>query len=351
MGLNLIVQRNGSYLARIQSRFREATMQRFFHAIFYAFFVLAPCMVAEEARAQQPYPTKPIQLVVTTAAGGANDLIARTLANRLSELLQQPIVIENQPAANGNVAASHVARAPADGHTLMVVVDSTMTINPHLYDNISYNVFRDFKPVSLIVRAPVVMVVHPGVKANTVQELISLAKSAPGKLNYASSGVGTQLHMGMELFKMMTGTDIVHVPYRATTTAMADLLGGRVDIFLASIGSVKSSIDAGKLKVLAIGSERSPIMPDLPTIAESGVPGYNVSSWFGMFGPANLPPHVMEKLSSAIKQTAADPRFVAAMAPQGMRVVGGTPAELRAAMQSDSEKWSGVIKRAGIKIN
>ena len=218
-------------------------------------------------------------------------MVARTVANRLSELLQQPIVIENQPTANGSVAANNVARAAADGHTLMVVVDSTMTINPHLYGNIPYNVFRDFTPISLIVRAPVFLIVNSEVKANTVQELISLAKASPGKLNYASSGVGTQLHVGMELFKIMTNTDIVHVPYRSTTSAIADMLGGRIELTLTSMSSAKAGIDVGKLKALAVASERSPLMPGLPSIAESGVPGYSVSSWFGMFGlQASRPP-------------------------------------------------------------
>ena len=326
-------------------------MRRVF-AIASAFPVLvANCVAANEARAQQAYPTKPIQFVVTTAAGGANDMVARTVANRLSELLQQPIVIENQPTANGSVAANNVARAAADGHTLMVVVDSTMTINPHLYGNIPYNVFQDFTPISLIVRAPVFLIANSEVKANTVQELISLAKASPGKLNYASSGVGTQLHVGMELFKIMTNTDIVHVPYRSTTSAIADMLGGRIELTLTSISSAKAGIDAGKLKALAVASERSPLMPGLPSIAESGVPGYNVSSWFGMFGPANLPPAVMDRLSSAIKTMSVDPRFVAAMEPQGMSIVAGSPAELHEAMRADSERWSGVIKRAGITIN
>jgi tripartite-type tricarboxylate transporter receptor subunit TctC len=327
-------------------------MSRFLHVIFSTCLVLlAHCVPTDNARAQQTYPTKPVQFVVTTAAGGANDLVARTVGNRLSELLQQPIVIENQPAANGSIAASQVTRAPADGHTLMIVVDSTMTINPHLYGNIPYDVFRDFTPISLLTRAPVILLANSEVKANTVQELINLAKASPGKLNYASTGVGTQLHMGMELFKMMTNTDIVHIPYRATTTAMTDLLGGRVDLLLASISSAKAGIDAGKLKALAIGSERSPMMPNVPTIAESGVPGYSVSSWFGMFGPANLPPNVLDRLSSAIRQMSTDPRFVAAMAPQAMRIVAGSPTELQEAMRTDSQKWADVIKRAGITIH
>jgi tripartite-type tricarboxylate transporter receptor subunit TctC len=313
--------------------------------------LLALCVLSFENRAEQTYPAKMIQFVVTTAAGGANDLVARSVADRLSELLKQPIVIENQPAANGNVAASQVARAPADGHTLMIVVDSTMTINPHLYANFPYNVFRDFTPISLIVRAPVFLIANAAVEANTVQELVSLAKASPGKLNYASAGVGTQLHMGMELFKIMTSTDIVHIPYRSTTSAIADLMGGRIDLTLTSISSAKAGIDAGKLKALAVASERSSLMPGLPSIAESGVPGYSVSSWFGMFGPASLPPAVMDRLSSAIKQMSVDPRFVAAMVPQGMSIVAGSPAELREAMRADSERWSGVIKRVGITIN
>jgi len=328
-------------------------MRHVFAAVASTLVVLfAYCVAANEGLAQETYPTKPIQFVVTTAAGGANDLIARTVANRLSELLKQPIVIENQPAANGNVAASHVAQAPADGYTLMIVVDSTMTINPHLYSNIPYNVFQDFTPISLLVRAPVFLIANSGVKANTVQELISLAKASPGKLNYASSGVGTQLHAGMELFKLMTNTDIVHVPYRSTTSAIADMLGGRIELTLTSLSSAKAGIDAGKLKALAVASsERSPLTPGLPTIAESGVPGYNVSSWFGMFGPANLAPAVMDRLSSAIKQMSVDPRFVAAMVPQGMSIVAGSPAELREAMRADSKKWAEVIKRVGITIN
>jgi tripartite-type tricarboxylate transporter receptor subunit TctC len=326
---------------------------RRFDKMFLAMFLglQGLCGTAGELRAQQAYPTKPIQFVVTTAAGGANDLVARTVGNQLSELLKQPIVIENQPAANGSLAASQVARAPADGHTLMIVVDSTMTINPHLYGNITYDVFRDFTPISLLTRAPVILLANSELKANTVQELINLAQASPGKLNYASTGVGTQLHMGMELFKMMTSTDIVHVPYRATTTAMADLLGGRVDLMLASISSAKSGIDSGKLKALAIGAERSAMMPDVPTIAESGVPGYSVSSWFGMFGPPNLPPAVLERLSSAIRQMSTDSRFVAAMAPQAMRIIASSPTELREAMRMDSQKWANVIKKAGITIN
>src|SRR5437764_1301320 len=199
-------------------------------------------------RAQDTYPSRPIQLVVTTAAGGALDLVARTVADRLSDALHQPIIIDNQPAGNGSVAAGQFAKAIPDGHTLMMVVDSTVTINPHLYRNLSYDSFRDFAPVSVVTKLPLVLISNPAVQANNLQELIAFIKANPGKLNYASTGVGTQLHIGMEMFKLMTKTDIVHVPYRATTAAMADLLGGRIDLALIGLSSAKAQVADGKLR-------------------------------------------------------------------------------------------------------
>ena len=275
----------------------------------------------KDAAAQESYPSKPIRLVVTTAAGGANDLVARTVAERLSEGLGQPVVVENLPAGNGSVAGGQVARAAPDGYTLMIVVDSTLTVNPHLYTNITYDVFRDFTPIAIITRLPVLLVANNGVKANNVSELIALAKAEPGKLNYASTGVGTLLHIGMELFKLMTKTDIVHVPYRATTTSMADLMGGRIDVLLTGVSSAKALAEGGKLKILAIGSQRSLLLPDVPTIAESGVPGYDVSSWFAMLAPPNMPPSLVDRLTAELKKAANDPRFIATLVPQGMQIV------------------------------
>jgi hypothetical protein len=203
---------------------------------------------AAAVHAQDGYPSKPIQVVVTTAAGGALDLVARTVADRLSPSLHQPIIIDNQPAGNGSVAAGQFAKAMPDGHTLMMVVDSTVTINPHLYRNLSYDAFRDFAPVSVITRLPLVLVSNPSVQARDLKELIAVVKANPGKLNYASTGVGTQLHIGMEMFKLLTKTDIVHVPYRATTSAMADLLGGRIDLALIGLSSAKMQVESGKLR-------------------------------------------------------------------------------------------------------
>jgi tripartite-type tricarboxylate transporter receptor subunit TctC len=307
---------------------------------------------AAAVHAQDSYPSKPIQLVVTTAAGGALDLVARTVADRLSASMHQPIIIENQPAGNGSVAAGQFAKATPDGHTLMMVVDSTVTINPHLYRNLSYDPFRDFAPVSVVTRLPLVLVSHPAVQAHDLRELIAFAKANPGKLNYASTGVGTQLHIGMEMFKLMTRTDIVHVPYRATTSAMADLMGGRIDLVLIGLSSAKAQVETGKLRAYAIAApQRSSLMPEVPSADEAGLPGYEVRSWFGMFAPARTPPSVIDRLSREIKQASTDPKFVAALTPQGMQIIASSPDEMAQALREDSRKWGDVIRDTGTTIN
>lgn len=302
------------------------------------------------ARAQNAYPSKVIHLVVTTAAGGADDFVARTIGQRLSAAMGQPVVIENEPAGNGSVAAGQVARAPADGYTLMMVVDSTLTINPHLYKNIGYDVFDDFTPISIISRLPTVLLARADLPANNVKQLIMLAHKHPGKLNYASTGVGTVLNVGMEMFKIATKTKIVHVPYRSTVGALNDLMGGRIDVMLLGIGSALNHND--KIKVLAIASEqRSPLLPNVPTIAESGVPGFNVTSWFGLLGPPHLPQPIMERLTRELKQAAADPHFRSRFEKVGMQVVVSSPQQMRAEMEADSKKWAKVIKTIGLTMD
>jgi tripartite-type tricarboxylate transporter receptor subunit TctC len=321
----------------------------------YAVVLLAlgvASLSAASAFAQENYPSKPIQVVVTTAAGGALDLVARTVADRLSASMHQPIIIDNQPAGNGSVAAGQFAKAVPDGHTLMMVVDSTVTINPHLYRNLTYDPFRDFAPVNVITRLPLVLVSNSSVQAHDLKELIALVKANPGKLNYASTGVGTQLHIGMEMFKLMTKTDIVHVPYRATTSAMADLLGGRIDLALIGLSSAKTQVESGKLRAYAIAApQRSSLMPDVPTADEAGLPGFEVRSWFGMFAPAKTPPSVIDRLSREIKKASTDPKFVEALAPQGMQIVASSPDEMAQALREDSRKWGDVIRDTGTMIN
>jgi len=321
----------------------------------YAVVVLAlgvALLSAASAHAQDNYPSKPIQVVVTTAAGGALDLVARTVADRLSASMHQPIIIDNQPAGNGSVAAGQFAKAVADGHTLMMVVDSTVTINPHLYRNLTYDPFRDFAPVNVITRLPLVLVSNSSVQAHDLKELIALVKANPGKLNYASTGVGTQLHIGMEMFKLMTKTDIVHVPYRATTLAMADLLGGRIDLALIGLSSAKTQVESGKLRAYAISApQRSSLMPNVPTADEAGLPGFEVRSWFGMFAPAKTPPSVIDRLSREIKKASTDPRFVEALAPQGMQIIASSPDEMAQTLREDFRKWGDVIRDTGTMIN
>lgn len=322
----------------------------------FAIALSALCLVAIESvapgRAQNAYPSKPIQLVVTTAAGGALDLVARTVADRLSASMHQPIIIDNQPAGNGSVAAGQFAKAAPDGYTLMMVVDSTVTINPSLYRNLTYDAARDFAPVSVVTRLPLVLIGNTAVKAGNLLELIALAKANPGKLNYASTGVGTQLHIGMELFKLMSKTDIVHVPYRSTTSAIADLMGGRIDLVLIGLSSAKAQVEAGKLRAYALAaSQRSSLMPNVPTADEAGLPGYEVKSWFGMFAPAKTPPSIIARLSNEIKKASTDPKFIAALAPQGMQIVASSPDEMAQAIRQDSKKWGDVIRETGTTIN
>ena len=337
---------------RVRSKHGVVSMDSKFK---YAVVVLAlgvTLLSAASAHAQDNYPSKPIQVVVTTAAGGALDLVARTVADQLSASMHQPIIIDNQPAGNGSVAAGQFAKAVPDGHTLMMVVDSTVTINPHLYRNLTYDPFRDFAPVNVITRLPLVLVSNSSVQAHDLKELIALVKANPGKLNYASTGVGTQLHIGMEMFKLMTKTDIVHVPYRATTSAMTDLLGGRIDLALIGLSSAKTQVESGKLRAYAIAApQRSSLMPDVPTADEAGLPGFEVRSWFGMFAPAKTPPSVIDRLSREIKKASTDPKFVEALAPQGMQIIASSPDEMAQALREDFRKWGDVIRDTGTMIN
>ena len=315
--------------------------------------VLAGVMALSDiGYAQDAYPSKSIRLVVTTAAGGALDLVARTIAERLSESMGQAVVIENLPAGNGSVAAGQFARATPDGYTIMMVVDSTVTINPHLYKNLQYDAFRDFAPVSVVTRVPLVLVGSPSVQANDLRELIAFAKTNPGKLNYASTGIGTQLHIGMEQFKLMTRTDIVHVPYKGNTAAIADLLGGRVELALFGLSSAKPHVESGRLKAFGITSEqRSPLLPNVPTIDEAGLPNYTVYSWFGMFAPAKTPQSIIDRLAAEVQKASKDPRFAGSLTKQGMQIVASSPKDMLAAMREDSKRWGDVIKATGVTIN
>jgi len=309
--------------------------------------VIAPPHVA----CAQDYPSHAIRLVLPQPPGGAIDLIARTLAERLSAQMKQPVIVENRPGANGGLAGGDVVRATPDGYTLFMAVDTNLVVNPTLYHDLPYEPFRDFAPISVLAKTELVLVANPKVAANNVQELIAYAKANPGKLNYASIGLGTQAHLGMELFKLMTKTRITRIDYRGTAPAMTDVVAGRSDIMITGPPSAKAMSEGGKLKLLAVtGKQRHPLMPDVPTIDESGVPGYDVTGWFGILAPARIPKAVLDRLTAEVHKAVAEKQFRDKMTNVGLDVVGDTSADMLALMHSDTDKWAAVIKATGAKI-
>jgi tripartite-type tricarboxylate transporter receptor subunit TctC len=299
------------------------------------------------ARAQT-YPTRPVRLVVGFPPGGSTDTIARIIGQWLSERLGQPFIIENRPGAGSNIATEAVVRAPPDGYTLLLVF-SANAINATLYDKLNFNFIRDIAPVAPIVRFSNVMVVNPSVPAKTVPEFIAYAKANPGKLNMASGGNGTPAHVAVELFKMMTGVDIVHVPYRGAAPALTDLLGGQVQLMFPTVSGSIEYVRAGKLRALAVTTaSRWEELPDLPTMGEF-VPGYEASSWYGMGAPKNTPAEIIDKLNAEINAGLADPKMKARLADLGGTALVGSPAEFGKLIAEETEKWGKVIRVAHIK--
>jgi tripartite-type tricarboxylate transporter receptor subunit TctC len=299
------------------------------------------------ARAQV-YPTRPVRLIVPLAPGGATDIVARLMGQWLSGRLGQPFVIENRPGAGGNIGTDTVVKARPDGYTILMA-STTNAINATLYDNLSFNFIRDIAPVATISRNTLVMVVHPSLPAKSVPELIGYAKVNPGKLNMASPGNGSPNHVSGELFKMMTGVDMVHVPYRSGGPALTDLLGGQMQVMFPATVSSIGYIRAGRLRALAVtAATRSDELLDIPTVAEF-VPGYEASNWFGVGAPKATPAEIVEKLNEEIKAGLANPKIKAQLAELGAMVLAGSPADFGKLIAEDTEKWAKVIKSAGIK--
>ena len=304
-------------------------------------------VVSRVARAQT-YPTRPVRIIVGFAPAGAGDIVARLIGQWLSERLGQPFVVENRPGANGNIAAQAGVRAPADGYTLLMV-SSANASNAALYDKLSFNFLRDIAPVAGIIRTPYVMAVNPTVPAETIPEFIAYAKANPGKISMASVGVGSGTHLAGEWFKMMTGVNLVHVPYRGGGPAFNDLLGGQVQVmFPTTVGSI-GYIRAGRLRALAVTTAtRSHVLADVPTVDES-VPGYEASAWFGVGAPKNTPSQIIDKLNEAINAGLADPKIKARLADLGGTPLPGSPAQFGKLIVDETEKWGRVIKTANIK--
>ncbi|WP_151633322.1 tripartite tricarboxylate transporter substrate binding protein [Noviherbaspirillum aerium] len=297
------------------------------------------------------YPDRPVRMVVGYSAGGATDVIARLVAQRLSTQMGQQFIVENKAGANGNIAAELVARATPDGTTLYVAAINN-TINASLYNNLPFNFERDFAPISLIATVPNILVVHPSVPVKTVKEFIDLAKKKPGEINFASSGSGSSIHMSGELFKMMTGVEMQHIPYKGSAPAVTDLLGGRVQAMFDNAPSALPNIQNGKLRALAItGPKRSETLPDLPTMVEAGLPGYEVTSWFALVAPANTPPEIISRLNEEVNKALKVPELRASLAKLGADPSGTTPEQLRKFVSSETARWAKVVKTSGAKVD
>jgi tripartite-type tricarboxylate transporter receptor subunit TctC len=296
----------------------------------------------------QTYPTRPVRIVVGLTAGSASDIVARLVGQWLSERLGQPFVIENRPGAGTNIAAEGVVRSAPDGYTLLLAA-SPNAINASLYDKLSFNFIRDIAPVAAISREPNVVVLNPLVPTSTVPEFIAYAKANPGRINMASAGNGSTSHLAGELFKMMTGVNMVHVPYRGGGPALTDLLAGQVQVFLPPMVVPIAQVKAGKLRALAVTTAtRSEALPDIPTVGEF-VPGYEASVWFGLGAPRNTPAEIIDKLNSEINAALADPKIKARMAESGGNALAGSPADFGKLIADETEKWGKLIRAANIK--
>ncbi len=298
------------------------------------------------------YPNKPIRLIVPYAPGGATDIIGRTAAAELSKLLGQPIAVENRAGAGGNVGSELVARAAPDGYTMVVSPSSLHGITPFLYSKLTYDPNKDLTPIIVLASLANVLVVHPSVKANSVAELIALAKAQPGKLSYASSGSGSTIHLSGEMFKQMTGVDMVHVPYKGSGPAVTDLIGGQVQLMFDNIPSALPHIKAGKLRALATtGAKRWPSLPDLPTMMESGLPNYEASAWFGLAFPAGTPKEIIARVNAEAQKATKSPEFAKRIEELGYLVVGGTPEQMARMIQDEVRRWGPVVKASGAKVD
>jgi tripartite-type tricarboxylate transporter receptor subunit TctC len=296
----------------------------------------------------QNYPTRPITLVVPYAAGGGNDVMARIVGEKMSKTLGQQIVIENRPGAGGAVATRQVAKAAPDGYTLVIGGTGSLAVNPTLLPNVGYDVRKDFAPIGLIGTSAMIVLVHPSVPAKSIPELIAHIKKLDGKFNYASAGVGSGIHLAAELFASMAGAKMTHIPYKGTGPALTDLLGNHVQLYFSSLPSAIGIAKEGKVRALAVtGVKRSNVFPDVPTIAEAGLPGYEAALRYGIVAPAGTPRPIVDRLNAALRQALAEPDTIKRMAFDGTEPLPSTPEEYAADIDTEERKWSAVVRRSG----
>jgi tripartite-type tricarboxylate transporter receptor subunit TctC len=306
------------------------------------------CALAAQA---QPYPSKPVHVIVAYPAGGATDVIARAVAQRLSDIWNQPVVVENKGGASTQIGAEYVAKAPPDGYTLLATADATLAFNPALYRKLNYDV-RDFVPVSGLAIVNQVLVVYPGLPITSVQDLIAQAKAKPGAINYGTMGAGSSGHVNMAMFERLAGVDLTAVHYRGGGPLITDLLGGHVQSGFVSLTLVAQQVKAGQLRALGVGSAtRSPQLPDVPSIAEAGLPGYDAVTWFGLFAPRAAPPEIVARINADVQHVLADASFRQNfLNPNFFEPIKGSPDEFAAFVRNEAAKWGKVIKGANLSI-
>ena len=288
-------------------------------------------------------------MIVPFPAGGPTDVMTRVLSDKLAQALGQPVVVENKPGAGGSIGADLVAKSAPDGYTLLMATGSTHSVGPYL-QKLPYDPNKDFTPVAYVGSSTNILLVSPKLGVNSVQELIEYARKEPGRLSYATSGIGSVAHLTSEMFAMMAGAKLLHVPYKGTQLSISDLASGQVGILFDNVMTAKPHVESGRLKGIAISSrERSAIVPGIPTVAESGLPGFDSSNWFGVFGPANLPRPIVDRLDQEVKKILADPAIRERFHGLGFEITAGGPAQLTAIMQSEAQKWSKVIRDANVK--
>jgi tripartite-type tricarboxylate transporter receptor subunit TctC len=308
-------------------------------------------LVAASAAFAQTYPSKPIRIVVPFAPGGGTDILTRIMLPKLTETLKQQVIVDNRPGAGSQIGTDLVAKAPPDGYTILMVDTAFMT-NPSLYSKLPYSSEKDFAPVSLAATAPVIMIVHPSVPVRSVKELVALARAQPGALNFASGGPGSSTHLGVELLKYVAKIDLVHIPYKGTGPAVADVLGGQVTMMFAGISSVKQHVESGRLRAIAVtGEKRSPAMPKVPTFGEAGMTQVDASSYWGALAPARTPPEIVMRLSTTMAQVLRMRDVHEKLVELGFDPIGGSPSEFAALLAKETAKWAQVIKAAGVKLD
>ncbi len=308
-------------------------------------------LAVSAAASAQTYPTRPIRLIVSFAPGGSVDLVGRLIGQKLTDAWGQQVVIDNRPGAGGNMSAELAARATPDGYTIYIC-SASLVVNPSLYRKLPYDPLKDFAPITLLASVQNVLVSHPSLPAKNVKELIALAKKAPGKINYASTGSGSSGHLTMELLKSMAGIDLTHVPYKVIGQATTDLLSGQVSLWFPTIPGALPHIKAGRMSALAVaGAKRSPALPEVPTVAESGVPGFEASTWYPILAPAGTPNAIVDRLNTRLVAILNTPEVNAQLVRQGVEPIGSSPAQLASHLKTELAKWAKVVQVSGARVD